>query len=91
MYIGVNSEPNWGGCSIWLSDNNENYKRIGNISQQARMGRLKTNLIQGSNTSNVIINQGALKGGSHVDAERANTLCWVDGECLSYETAQLQL
>lgn len=91
LYIGVNSEPNWGGCSIWLSDNNENYKRIGNISQQARMGRLKTNLIQGSNTANVIINQGALKGGSHVDAERANTLCWVDGECLSYETAQLQL
>ncbi|MDU3565303.1 MAG: phage tail protein, partial [Veillonella sp.] len=91
LYIGVNSEPNWGGCSIWLSDNNENYKRIGNISQQARMGWLKTNLTQGSNTANVIINQGALKGGSHVDAERANTLCWVDGECLSYETAQLQL
>ena len=55
------------------------------------MGRLKTNLTQGSNSANVIINQGALKGGSHVDAERANTLCWVDGECLSYETAQLQL
>lgn len=91
LYIGVNSEPNWGGCSIWLSDNNENYKRIGNISQQARMGRLKTNLTQGTNSANVIINQGALKGGSHVDAERANTLCWVDGECLSYETAQLQL
>ena len=91
LYIGVNSEPNWGGCSIWLSDNNENYKRIGNISQQARMGRLKTNLTQGSNSANVIINQGALKGGSHVDAERANTLCWVDGECLSYETAQLQI
>lgn len=91
LYIGVNSEPNWGGCSIWLSDNNENYKRIGNISQQARMGRLKTNLAQGTNSTNVIINQGALKGGSHVDAERANTLCWVDGECLSYETAQLQL
>lgn len=91
LYIGVNSEPNWGGCSIWLSDNNENYKRIGNISQQARMGMLKTNLTQGSNSANVIINQGALKGGSHVDAERANTLCWVDGECLSYETAQLQL
>lgn len=91
LYIGVNSEPNWGGCSIWLSDNNENYKRIGNISQQARMGRLKTNITQGTNSANVIINQGALKGGSHVDAERANTLCWVDGECLSYETAQLQL
>ena len=91
LYIGVNSEPNWGGCSIWLSDNNENYKRIGNISQQARMGRLKTTLAQGSNSANVIINQGALKGGSHIDAERANTLCWVDGECLSYETAQLQL
>lgn len=91
LYIGVNSLPNWGGCSIWLSDNNENYKRIGNISQQARIGMLKTNLTQGSNTANVIINQGALKGGSHVDAERANTLCWVDGECLSYETAQLQL
>ncbi len=91
LYIGVNSDTKWGGCSVWISDNDESYRRIGSISQQARMGHLVTKLNETEVTSTVSINQGTLKGGTHVDAERANTLCWVDGECLSYETAQLQV
>ena len=90
VFIGVNAPSGWGGCSVWLSDNDENYARVGSITQQARMGRTLTAL---SNTGDGVIvklNQGSMKGGTHIDAERANTLSWIDGEALSYEGAQLQ-
>ena len=32
---------------------------------------------------------GTLKSGTHIDAERGNTVCYINGECLSYETATL--
>lgn len=88
IFVGVNAPSGWGGCSVWVSDNGENYRRIGSITQQARMGKLKYGFAQNSNFCNVIINQGVLKSGTHVDAERANTLCWINGEALSYETVE---
>lgn len=88
IFVGVNAPSGWGGCSVWVSDNGENYRRIGSIKQQARMGKLKYGFAQNGNFCNVIINQGVLKSGTHVDAERANTLCWINGEALSYETVE---
>lgn len=85
IFVGVNAPSGWGGCSVWVSDNGENYRRIGSITQQARMGKLKYGFAQNGNFCNVILNQGVLKSGTHVDAERANTLCWINGEALSYE------
>jgi hypothetical protein len=90
VFIGVNAPSGWGGCSVWLSDNDENYARVGSITQQARMGRTLTALSNTSDSVNVKLNQGSMKGGTHIDAERANTLSWIDGEALSYEGAQLQ-
>lgn len=89
VFIGVNAPTGWGGCSVWLSDNNQNYSRIGSITQQARMGRLKHSFLASGNFCDVVLNQGILKGGTHIDAERANTLCWVNGEALSYEGANM--
>lgn len=89
VFIGVNAPAGWGGCSVWLSDNGENYSRIGSITQQARMGRVKYGFNQTSNLCNITLNQGMLKGGTHIDAERANTLCWVNGEAFSYEGAEM--
>lgn len=88
IFVGVNAPSGWGGCFVWVSDNGENYRRIGSITQQARMGKLKYGFAQNGNFCNVIINQGVLKSGTHVDAERANTLCWINGEALSYETVE---
>lgn len=88
IFVGVNAPSNWGGCSVWVSDNGENYRRIGSITQQARMGKLKYGFAQNGDFCNVILNQGVLKSGTHVDAERANTLCWINGEALSYETVE---
>lgn len=89
VFIGVNAPAGWGGCSVWLSDNGENYSRIGSITQQARIGRTRLAFNETANACEVTLNQGMLKGGTHIDAERANTLCWVNGEALSYEGANM--
>lgn len=89
VFIGVNAPAGWGGCSVWLSDNGENYSRIGSINQQARMGRTRLAFNETANACEITLNQGMLKGGTHIDAERANTLCWVNGEALSYEGANM--
>jgi hypothetical protein len=89
IFVGVNAPSSWGGCSVWVSDNDQTYQRIGNISQQARMGRTKYGFAQNGNFCNVVINQGVLKSGTHIDAERGNTLCWVNGEALSYENVEV--
>nr|DAK49649.1 MAG TPA: tail protein [Caudoviricetes sp.] len=89
VFIGVNAPSGWGGCSVWLSDNGENYSRIGSITQQARMGRTRLAFNETANACEVTLNQGMLKGGTHIDAERANTLCWVNGEAFSYEGANM--
>lgn len=89
VFIGVNAPAGWGGCSVWLSDNDQSYSRIGSITQQARMGRTRLAFNETANACEVTLNQGVLKGGTHIDAERANTLCWVNGEALSYEGATM--
>lgn len=89
VFIGVNAPAGWGGCSVWLSDNDQNYSRIGSITQQARMGRTRLAFNETANACEITLNQGVLKGGTHIDAERANTLCWVNGEALSYEGANM--
>lgn len=89
VFIGVNAPSGWGGCSVWLSDSGENYSRIGSIMQQARIGRTRLAFNETANACEVTLNQGMLKGGTHIDAERANTLCWVNGEALSYEGANM--
>lgn len=89
VFIGVNAPAGWGGCSVWLSDNNQNYSRIGSITQQARMGRTRLAFNETASACEVTLNQGMLKGGTHIDAERANTLCWVNGEAFSYEGANM--
>lgn len=89
VFVGVNAPSGWGGCSVWLSDNGESYRRIGSITQQARMGRTKYGFAAAGDFCNVVLNQGVLKTATHVDAERANTLCWANGEAFSYETVEV--
>ena len=88
VFVGVNAPSGWGGCSVWVSDTGENYRRIGSITQQARMGRTKNAFDKSANVCDVALNQGVLKTVTHIDAERANTLCWINGEALSYETVE---
>jgi len=92
------ADPNWGGCNVWLSADGTNYSMVGTITGPARMGVLSTTLasFSGANPDNshtlaVNLNEsaGTLVSGTSADAAAFRTLCYCDGELLSYETATL--
>lgn len=78
----------WGGCNVWVSDNNTNYRQIAKVDFAARIGTLASVLTADATNLEVAIN-GELISGTEQDAERGNTLLWIDGESLSYATATL--
>lgn len=82
------SGENWGGCTVYVSDNNEYYRTLGKISNNARLGPLAMGISASATSLEAAIN-GTVLSGSAQDAQRANTLLWIDGECLSYQTATL--
>jgi hypothetical protein len=84
----------WGGCTVYVSDDNTNYQTVGQIAGSARCGKLTQPLSPmpnhpSGNQAMVTCNDQLLSG-TPQDAERKNTLCWIDGECMSYVNANLQ-
>lgn len=79
-------ENNWGGCSVYVSDDNEHYIHAGDINNSSRLGEVKSY----SEDKIKVTCNGQLLSGKPEDAERGNTMCWIAGECLSYTTATLQ-
>lgn len=89
LWIGAKGTANmWGGCDVFVSDDNEHYRLTGQITNTARIGTLAAAVAKDATTIEVAVN-GTLLSGSEQDAQRGNTLCWLDGECLSYQTATL--
>lgn len=95
-WCAVSGGPSWGGCNVWISDNNETYKMIGTIQGPARHGVLSAELPAGvasPDTANILqvqlVGAGQLLSGSQQDAQNMNTACWVDGEILAYAVATL--
>lgn len=78
----------WGGCNVWVSDNNINYRQIAKVEFAARIGTLASDITADSTSLEVAI-EGELISGTAQDAERGNTLLWLNGESLSYATATL--
>jgi hypothetical protein len=92
----------WGGCDVYLSTDGNSYANIGRIKGAARQGVLLSALpevtasatgqtIDQTNTLAVSLQEsaGQLLSGSQTDATNLNTLCYVDGEYLAYQTATL--
>lgn len=89
LWIGAKGKSkNWGGCNVWVSDDNQHYSEVGKITNSARLGSLATAVNASADEIEVAVN-GMLLSGTEQDAQRANTLCWLDGECLSYTTATM--
>lgn len=84
----------WGGCTVYVSDDNTNYRTVGQIAGSARCGKLMQPLSpmpnHPSGNQAIVTCNDQLLSGTLQDAERKNTLCWIDGECMSYTTATLQ-
>ena len=84
----------WGGCTVYVSDDNTNYRTVGQIAGSARCGKLTQPLSPMPNHPSgnqvFVTCNDQLLSGTPQDAERKNTLCWIDGECMSYINANLQ-
>ena len=90
LWVGVSTPQEWGGCEVWMSDDpTANFQSMGMINTTARIGKLVSPLSAEGNSCIVRMVNGILKSGTHIDAERGNTVCYINGECLSYETATL--
>lgn len=87
-------EDGWGGCTVYVSDDNTNYRTVGQIAGSARCGKLTHPLSPMPNHPSgnqvMVTCNDQLLSGTPQDAERKNTLCWIDGECMSYINATLQ-
>jgi hypothetical protein len=92
----------WGGCDVYISTDGNSYANIGRIKGPARQGVLLSELpdvtvsptgqtIDLTNTLSVNLGEsgGELISGSQMDATSLNTLCYVDGEYIAYQTATL--
>ena len=89
IWLGAKSSgEGWGGCTVYVSDDDLNYRTVGQINNSARIGELEQAMTD-SDTSCVVSCNDVLLSGTEQDAERANTLIWIGGECLSYTTATL--
>lgn len=84
----------WGGCTVYVSDDNTNYRTAGQIAGSARCGKLTQPLSPMPNHPSgnqvFVTCNDQLLSGTPQDAQRKNTLCWIDGECMSYINANLQ-
>lgn len=90
LWVGVSTPQEWGGCEVWMSDDpTANFQSMGMLNTTARIGKLVSPLSADGNSCIVRMVNGTLKSGTHIDAERGNTVCYINGECLSYETATL--
>lgn len=92
---GVNTDL-WGGCEIWISSDNVTYKLAVRQNGPSRMGVLSADLPSHADPDTadtlsvtLLESAGELSSGTQSDADLGNTICYVDGELISYETATL--
>jgi hypothetical protein len=90
------ASANWGGCQIWVSMDGTNYKQVATAIGQCQMGVLTANLASHADpdtvdTLSVDLTEslGALSSYTSAETDVFASLCYVDGELISYETATL--
>jgi hypothetical protein len=89
--------PNWGGCQVWISTDGNTYALAPDtIYRGGRQGTLTASLPShadpdSADTLSVDLteSQGQLLSGTLADADNFVTLCYCDGELVSYQTATL--
>ncbi len=98
VWAAVSGGANWGGCNIYASLDDATYTQIGRITGGANQGVLTAALpVPGAASPDAVStlsvslaeSDGVLTGTSASAAQNAVTLCIVDGELLSFETATL--
>jgi hypothetical protein len=96
IWIAAGGGADYGGCEVWLSLDDATYKRVGEVQGNARYGTLTAPLasqpapgIAAQTLSVSLVAGGQLLSGTLSDATLLNTLCYVGGEFMAYQTATL--
>src|ERR1051325_912067 len=96
IWLIASGGADWGGCQVWVSSDGTPYALAGTIYRGARQGILTATLPShadpdAANTLAVDLSesQGQLLSGTLADADSFVTLCYCDGELISYQTATL--
>ena len=97
VWMAVSGGPMWGGCEIWVSQNDETYTNVGKITGPSRQGYTDTALplvtpsFSGQTidqTTNLQVDltesKGQLLSASQSDAQNLATLCYI-GSGNTYE------
>jgi hypothetical protein len=96
VWVIASGGAEWGGCQVWISTDNATYALAGTIYRGGRQGTLTVALPShaGPDTGDTLSvdlteSQGQLLSGTTADADNFVTLCYCDGELVSYQTATL--
>lgn len=96
VWIVASGGTDWGGCQVWISTDGNTYALAGTIYRGGRQGVLTASLPAATDpdtTDTLAVDltqsQGQLLSGTATDANAYVTLCYCDGELLSFETATL--
>ena len=96
LWIIATGGANWGGAQIWVSSDNATYAYAGTLYRGGRQGVLSAALPRHADPDNgdtlavdLTESQGQLLSGTRGDADAFVTLCYCDGELLSYQNATL--
>ncbi len=95
VWAAVSGGDNWSGCHVWAAftpegADPESFKQIGTIEGVARYGVLSAGISGSDLALTTTLNTAAqIYSGTTLDANAGETLCFVGGELLSYETATL--
>lgn len=86
----------WGGCQVWVSSDGNTYALAGTLYAGARQGVLTAALASHADPDtadtlsvDLTESQGQMLSGTQSDADNFVTLCYCDGELVSYRTATL--
>src|SRR5579862_1705368 len=96
VWVIASGGADWGGCQVWVSTDNATYALAGTIYRGGRQGVLTAALPSHADpdTGDTLLvdlteSQGQLLSGTTADADNYVTLCYCDGELVSYQTATL--
>ena len=96
VWLITSGGADWGGAEVFISTDGTSYTAAGRIYKGARQGVLTAILPSHADpdttdTLSVDLTEslGTLLSGTAADADNFVTLCYVDGELISYETATL--
>ncbi len=90
MWIATAGGDLWGGCDVYVSDDNgASYTFLGRAENPATHGALTSELMSDGTSLTVSLAYGTLKSFTEQQRNDLVSLCWVNGELMSYETATL--